>query len=138
MEKLKILGNIERVKAPAGFEKQVLARIGQEAGKREKGRMLVILRTALAGAAALAVIAIGINVIHKHAGQTLPVETAGIESRAPDYGRYSVPERSGGQGYLPLLETVDYTDEIRGGSPGARTVYILEQVSEGQTSGIKY
>jgi hypothetical protein len=45
---------------------------------------------------------------------------------------------SDSQSVIPVLETVNYSAEVRNASYEPRTVYILEQVSEGIPSGIKY
>ncbi len=139
MEELKILRRIDKIKAPRDFERQVLARLERETGgRREKAGRPVFLRAAMAGAGAL-LLAGGIYLgLNDRLGGPSPLETAGNPSGRSSYGARPASGPEGLPGMEPLLETVDYSDEIHGNSRGARTVYLLEQVSEGPSSGIKF
>lgn len=140
MEELKILRRIDKIKAPQDFERLVLARLERgTAGGREKAGRPVFLKAVLAGAGALLLVGgiyLGLN---DRLGGPLPLETAGKDpSGRSSYGSLPADGRAGSSGMVPLLETVDYSDEIHGNSRGAQTVYLLEQVSEGSSSGIKF
>ena len=132
MEGLDLLEKLGRVKAPPDFEKNVLARLSQ--AKTKRGRQKAVYRLAFAGSAALLVAFVLFNVftMNREGGVTR-AENAGLE--VP----FSDPVREAGtSSFIPVLETVDYSAEVRNASYEPRTVYILEQVSEGDPSGIKY
>ncbi len=132
MEGLDLLEKLGRVKAPPDFEKNVLARLSQ--AKKKRGRQKAVYRFALAGSTALLVAFVLFNVF--------TVDRKGDMTRAGNAGLevpFSDPIREAGlPGFIPVLETVDYSAEVRNASYEPRTVYILEQVSEGDPSGIKY
>jgi hypothetical protein len=130
MEGHDLLKKLGRVKAPDGFEQDVLARLPGERGRRARQR--VIQRFAYAGS-------VGVFLIGAFLAATFIFNGTGGPGflgtgRAPAmWGRVSEPES-----VVPVLETVDYSAEVWNASTEPRTVYILEQVSEGIPSGIKY
>lgn len=131
-----ILSKLDKVKAPAGFESRVLAGIDEQAGSKTGFRM--ILRLAMTGAAAVLVVGVILTGIQRYNARPSVVTTARSESGRVRLMTSPNSARQTNSSVIPLLETVDYSDEMRGASQGGRTVYILEQVSEGSSSGITY
>jgi len=134
------------VAAPEDFEQSVLARLVQE--KERRARSARQVRFAYAGAAAVVLVGfvvLGVPrlaqrgapglVAEKDAAALLGVlgEARPIEARM----RWAVPA-SASSDIVPVLETLDYGSEVRSVSNTGRTVYILEQISEGRPSEIKY
>lgn len=141
MEAHELLGKVNKVGAPPGFEGRVMAGIGQ--AKRARARRRAISRYAFAGSAA--VLLVGFILLNPHAaGRRSGLAVAG-KGRAPVTAvRYAADvgspllEAASTTAYLPVLETVDYSSEMRNASNQPRTVYILEQVSEDRATEIKY
>ena len=154
MEGFELFSEVKRVSAPEDFEACVLARLPGETRARIRRRSNV--RIAFAATAAAAVIggvllgvfvlpsrspvmvagkggvpAKGLQVVAagKGAGQTAPVPivTASLS-----------PQELGSGGYVPMLEKVDYSSEYRNVAHQPKTVFILEQVSEGSPSGVRF
>ncbi len=139
MEELKILRRIDKIKASPDFERRVLTRIEHETAAKERLGWPVFLKASLAGAGALLLVG-GIYLgMHKNIGWDSPSSTVSGPGIRATY-RNSVPAAGaeGRSGMVPLLETVDYSEEMHGASSGARAVYLLEQVSGGSSSGIKF
>jgi hypothetical protein len=133
------------VAAPQDFEQSVLARLGPE--RDQRARRARQFRLASAGAAALVLVGFVVLAVPRLVQRGEPGLAAGgdaaalmralgearpIEARV----RWALPA-SATTGVIPVLETLDYGSEIRNLSD-ARTVYILEQISEGRPSEIKY
>lgn len=134
------------VAAPQDFEQSVLARLGPERERRV--RRARQLRFASAGAAALVLVGFVVLAVPRLVQRGAPGFVAGndaaalakalgqarpIEARV----RWALPASATSDVYS-VLETLDYGSEVRSLSDTGRTVYILEQISEGRPSGIKY
>jgi hypothetical protein len=118
MEEHNVLDRLERVKAPAGFERRVLAELSVRKGRRV--RVHWIQRVAWAGSAAAVLVVFGvIGALFLNRPDT--AVRAALDSRV-----------------VPVMETVDYSSEVRNASYEPQTIYILEQVSEASPSGISY
>jgi anti-sigma-K factor RskA len=124
MEERNFLEKMDRIVAPPGFERRVLAELSRRKQlQRSSGRMW---RFAYAGAAAVVLTAVvigGVFVLDRTGGK----ETAGAVRLA---GR---PAEA-----VPVMETLDYSSEYRNASSEPRTIYILEQVSEVSPREITY
>jgi hypothetical protein len=138
MEGHDILGKMNKVKAPAGFDEAVFRKIGQ--ARQARVRRRAVFRYAFAGSAA--VLLVGFVLLNSPFKAERPVLSAGKQSLSGPAVRqlsYSEPARSeAARTYLPVMETADYSREFRNASYQPQTVYILEQVSEVRPSEIKY
>jgi len=134
-----LLKKLERVKAPPDFEQKILAQLSFR--KRRKLRTKY-LRLSLAGAfSAALVFFLVVNVFILP--QKGPAEVADMEkglSAQPTLQSRGEPR--GGEARrgetIPIIEAVDYAGEIQSVSREPQTIYILEQVSEGTSTKIKY
>ncbi len=124
MEERNYLGRLERVAAPAGFERRVLAELTRRKDLRRSSRRT--LRLAYAGAAAglLAAVVLGGVFVLDRTGGKEAAATARLAERSTDT--------------VPVMETLDYSSEYRNASSEPRTIYILEQVSEASPREINY
>jgi hypothetical protein len=132
MDELELLKKLDRVKAPADFELRVMARVSLE--KKGLKRRRTAFRLSLAGAfASLLAVFVFLNVFVLQ--KKLPVGTAGVNESA-----VSVSQRAKGPAgeMVPVIETLDYSTEVRGRSPEPQTVYLLEQVSDTASREIRY
>jgi len=131
MEEMDLLKKLEKVKAPPHFEQKVMARVSLR--KKAAERRPAALRLSLAGAFATLLIAfvlLNIFVLQKKA----PVGVADIKKGAP--AAEVVPAASGQ--IVSVIETLDYSTEVRSRSNGAQTIYLLEQVSYTTSKEILY
>jgi hypothetical protein len=138
MEGHELLNRMDRVKAPADFEERVFRKLGE--ARRARARRRAAFRYAFAGSAA--VLLIGFVLFNQsYLSRTAPMADAGRgkgESPAWMVANPASAPAAASASYLPVLETVDYSSEMRNASTQPRTVYILEQVSEVRPSEIKY
>lgn len=138
MEGHELLGNMNRVEAPADFEERVLARLGAE--RRARARRQTAFRYAFAGSAAVLLVGgalLNLPSVNRRAGSA--VAGKGRVGTVLPHLAYPAPGREAvDASYFPVLETVDYSSEFRNASYQPRTVYILEQVSEVRPTEIKY
>lgn len=138
MEGHELLGNVNRVKAPSDFDERVFTRIGE--ARQARARRQAAFRYAFAGSAAL--LLIGFVLLNDHLVNTRA--SRDFPDKGLSEALMTQPSFSGlaGDGvaraYLPVLETVDYSNEFRNVSNQPRTVYILEQVSEVRPTEIKF
>lgn len=131
---------IDRVTAPPDFEAAVLAKLPAE--RRARARQRVHMRLAFAGTAAAVLagfFAVNTFVLEKRTPSPVVAEAAepGAAAKSaiapgPD------AEQNREASPLRVLERVDYSQEFRNVSYDPRTVYILEQVSEGTPPGITF
>lgn len=136
MEGHDVLAKMTQVRAPAGFEAAVLAKLPAARRERARARRAAFYRYAFAGTAALALV--GFLVFGPASGERDTVLTSAERqalSAAPDFGASGASPRSR---VVPVYETMDYTSEFRNVQVQPRTVYILEQVSDSVRSEIIY
>jgi hypothetical protein len=131
MDRHELFAGVNRVKAPAGFEAGVLARL--PAARKERARRAMTYRYAFAGSAALVLAAF---LFFNPSG----VDKGSVLSYAEREALSATPETGARRGsrLVPVYETMDYASEYRNVRPQPRTVYILEQVSETVSSEIIY
>ena len=136
MEGHELLSRMDRAKAPADFEERVFRKLGE--ARRARARRRAAFRYAFAGSAA--VLIIGFVLFN----QTLLLRQsphAALGKSEPPARTVAYPAsvlKDASASYLPVLETLDYSSEMRNASYQPQTVYILEQVSEVRPSEIKY
>jgi hypothetical protein len=134
MDVFNLLKKLERVKAPPDFEQKILVQLSLR--KRRKQR-IKYLRLSLAGAFSAALvffIAVNVLVLPKKG----PLEVADLEkglASPSTFQRRGEPRRGE---TIPIIEAVDYAEEIQSASREPQTIYILEQVSEVTSTKIKY
>lgn len=135
MEGHDLLKTIPKVKAPPDFERSVIGRL--EGARREYVKRRMTFRYAFAGSAAVFLVGFILLNIFVWDGTGGPT-VAGTESPLSQ-GLWLEGARDDSlEPFIPVLEAVDYSAEVRYASDEPRTVYILEQVSEVSSSGIKY
>ena len=132
MKELNLLKKLESVKAPADFEQKVMAQLSLRKRKEQK---LKHFRLSLAGAFSalfVFIIIMSIFIIPKRS----PVEFAELEKgiSSPFQWDEGIRQRN----IIPIIEPVDYTEEMQTLSKEPATIYILEQVFEETLSEIKY
>lgn len=136
MEGHELLVGMTKVKAPAGFEEAVLARLPAAREERARARRAAF-RYAFAGSAALVLVGFlvfGPTLAEKDTVLTFAEREA--LSATPFAGKaVSSADRARA---VPVFETMDYASEFRNASNQPQTVYILEQVSESVSSEIIY
>ena len=132
MELNNLLKKIEKAEAPPNFEQKIMAELASR--KRTLARNMR-LRLSFAGAfsaAAVLLVIVGLFVLP----QRRPAEISSVERSMP-----SAFERQGQsrvRDYIPIVEAVDYTGEIRTVQDQPHTIYILEHVSESTDTKIIY
>ncbi len=134
MDEMNLLASLNRVRAPADFEQKVMARVSLLRRTQRERRMK--LGFSLAGAfASLLVVFVVLNVfvLQNRTTQNAP----GVEAALSPAAARITPAAEL-RGAVPVIETLDYTSELRRRSPEAQTVYLLEQVSDTSPVGIKY
>jgi hypothetical protein len=132
MEEFGLLKKLEKVKAPPDFEQKVMARVSLQ--KRSLGPKRTAFRLSLAGAfASLLVIFVLLNVFVLH--KRSPVGLAELKKDVP---AASGMVQTATEQIIPVIETLDYSMEVRSRSYGPQTVYLLEQVSDTTSKEIRY
>ncbi|MBN2409753.1 MAG: hypothetical protein JXE07_08450, partial [Candidatus Aminicenantes bacterium] len=108
MGEMDILKNLAEVKAPPGFDEQVMARVSLR--KRSERRRRTVLRWSLAGSLASAAVVFVVlsTVVFRDQG---PVGIAGgAADRRP---AASLVRRAAAERAIPIIETLDFTTEFR-------------------------
>lgn len=132
MQEFNILDGIERVKAPEGFEQKILHLLYERKKKRIKTRAF---RLSLAGAlSAVAALIVVINFLVLP--QKGPMDVSGLEGEVPTFLERGIPR--GGVETIPIIERVDYSQEIRSRRQDPPTIFLLEQCSDKTNREIKY
>jgi hypothetical protein len=132
MHEYNIFENIQCVKAPENFEKDVLQLLRERKAKQGRGRTFR-LSLAWAFSAAVAVFVIVNFVVVPQRG---PSEYANLEGELPAYLERRMPPRS--IETVPIIERVDYPGEMRTSRQEPPTIYLLEQCSDKTDRTIKY
>jgi hypothetical protein len=138
MEGHELFDRLERVKAPDDFEERCFARLTQ--ATRERAHRRTVFRYSFAGSAAVFVagfLILNTVVLHKSPGLSY-ASRGKSESVRPVTALRPAGFETAGAGLVPVMEKADYSSEFRNASFEPQTVYILEQVSEGAPSGVKF
>lgn len=136
MEEFDFLKKLEAVKAPPDFEQKVMAQLALR--KERKSRKLRYFRfsfASLAGAAAAA------GIIFAFLNIFVFEEKRALEFTELKKDVSAVLERGKGMisgEAIPIIESLDYSREVRSLSAEPETIYILEQVSDVAHKEIKY
>ncbi len=139
MEGHELLNRLERVEAPADFEERCFARLRQAA--KERAHRRAVLRYSFAGSAAVLLagfLVLNTLVLHKSPGLTYASKGKSESALGQPSAFRPAGFETAGTGLVPVMEKVDYSSEFRNASFEPQTVYILEQVSEGAPSGVKF
>jgi hypothetical protein len=112
MKELELIKKIARVEAPADFERRVLAVLPDRRSERKRTRMIQRFSYAALAAGAAGVVLLIVLVLPKKPGD-LPVTSRGAATEV-----------------LPIMETMDYSNDIHNASYEQQDIHILEQVSD--------
>lgn len=129
-----LLKKLERVKAPPDFEQKILAQLSL---RKRRTQRIKYLRLSLAGAFSAALvffIIVNVFVLPKKGS----LEVADLEKGLASPSTFQGRGEPGKGETIPIIEAVDYAGEIQSVSREPQTIYILEQVSEGTSTKIKY
>ena len=133
MSEMDVWKRLDTVKAPPGFEQQVMARLSLR--KRQERRRRVALRWSLAGSVASLAVVFALLGTHVFRNQP-PSELA---DRGADMRPSGMMIRQAAADQtIPVIETLDYTTEIRSRSTEPETIYLLEEVSDQRPRKVKY
>jgi hypothetical protein len=136
MEGHELLVKMNKVKAPAGFEEGVLARLPAARRERQRARRAAY-RYAFAGSAAL--VLVGFLLLNPALFEKETVLTyAEREALSATPGKGGGTPSAVGSRVVPVYEAMDYASEFRNARSQPQTVYILEQVSGTVSSEIIY
>ncbi len=124
MEEHNFLENMDRVTAPPGFERRVMAELARRKERLRSSRRT--WRFAYAGAAAVVLATVVI-------GGVFVLDRTGGNGTAAAVRLAERPSEA-----IPVMETLDYSSEYRNAPSEPRTIYILEQVSEVSPREITY
>lgn len=132
MEEFELLSKMERVEAPPGFEQKVMAQLSLR--KRKHLRTKRIGFSLVGACAALAVVVLVLNVSQLPQKETQ--QLAEFDKSEPAVLRPAT--RWNRLDTIPITESVNYSGEVQNVSRKARTIYILEQVSDRTDTKIFY
>jgi len=128
MDDTSLLRKLDRVAAPPDFERRVLALLAHRRAALPQARKARTFRYSLAGAAAaLLVCFLVLNT----------VVLRNSPGRGPLAGPASAAAANADR-IVPIMESMNYRNEVRGVSYEPKTVYILEQVSDASNKYIHY
>lgn len=133
MDELNFLEKLGSVTAPPDFEQRVLTQLSVRKRKRVRVRNLSLSVAGAFSAVLVIFIVLSVFIIPEKG----PVGIADMDkkSMAPVFEAEQMPEQ---RPTIPIIEAVDYGEEVRSISREPRTIYLLEQVSEEVSSTIKY
>ncbi len=133
MDEPNLLEKLDRVQAPPGFERKVMAQLSLRKRSARERRRVFGLSLAGAFASLLAVlILLNVFVLKKKT----PLEVT--DSERGYYPASGVVPKTTADQTFPVIETLDYASEIRSRTAEPEVVYLLEQVSDTTMRGIKY
>lgn len=128
MEEYNLLKKLGRVEAPHDFRQKVLTELSLRTGKHVKVKHF---RLSFAGAfGTLAIFFMVFNFFilpHKKPGEYYGLDKETSSSLFQET-----------RGTIPIIESVDYYGEMRNSTREPATIYILEQVSDGTDTKIKF
>jgi len=136
MEEFDLLKKIERVKAPPDFEQKVMAQLSlrreRKSHRLRSFRLSFALLAGTVAAAALIFVCLNVFVLQKEG----PTKFTGLKEDVPtafQAKKSLVPSET-----IAIIESMDYSHEVRSLSDEPEAIYILEQVSDIAHKGIKY
>ncbi len=126
------LKKIERVEAPPNFEQKVMAELSMRKRKLARNTRLRLYLAGAVSTAAVLLVIVGLFVLP----QRRPAEVSSIQRSVPS--AFERKDQRRVRDYIPIVEAVDYTGEIRTVQDQPPTIYILEHVSESTDTKIIY
>ncbi|MFQ6070982.1 MAG: hypothetical protein ACE5LC_10745 [Candidatus Aminicenantales bacterium] len=133
MEELDVLKRLGRVKAPPDFERNLLALLPRR--KEERRLRARYTRFSLAGAlAAVLITFVVMSVVFVNRGTSPGV----VELKQTSASPYERGSTLSPRVAIPVIETIDYSKEVRRIANERGVIYILESVSTDYKNEIKY
>ena len=125
MSEWDVFKSLDKVKAPPDFEQKVMAQLSLR--RRLERRRRLVRRWSMAGSfASLAAVAVLLNVF---VFQGRSPSTVAEKGKGPAPAS-SLVQPAAAERTVPIIETLDYRTEMRGGSSEPGTIYLLEQISD--------
>jgi hypothetical protein len=125
MSEWDVFKSLDKVKAPPDFEQKVMAQLSLR--RRLERRRRLVRRWSMAGSfASLAAVAVLLNVF---VFQERSPSTVAEQGKGPAPAS-SLVQPAAAERTVPIIETLDYRTEMRGGSSEPGTIYLLEQISD--------
>ena len=132
MELNNLLKKIDKVEAPPHFEQKIMTELSlRKQSLARKTRWRLSFAGAFSAAAILLVV-VGLFVLP----QRRPAEIVSVERSAPAV--FEPQDQRRARDYIPIVEAVDYSGEMRTVRDQPPTIYILEHVSESTDTKIIY
>jgi len=132
MELNNLLKKIEKVEAPADFEQKVMAELFLRKRKLARNMRLRLSFAGAFSAAVILLVVVGLFMLP----QRRPAEIVSLDGSAPAVIERQDQRRA--SDYIPIVEAVDYTGEMRTVRDQPPTIYILERVSDSTDTKIIY
>lgn len=132
MELNNLLKKIDAVEAPPDFEQKVMAELSLRKRRMRRNMRLRLSFAGVFSAAAILLVVIGLFVLP----QRRQAEIVSLERLGPS--ALERQDQSPVRDFIPIVEAVDYTGEIRTTQDQPPTIYILEHVSESTDTQIIY
>lgn len=132
MELNDLLKKIERVEAPPNFEQKVMVELTSRKRKLARNLRLRLSFAGAFGAVAILLVVVGLFVISPQK----PGEIVRNGRSAPSVFEQQSQART--TDYIPIVEAVDYTGEVRTLQDEPPTIYILEHISDSTDTKIIY
>jgi hypothetical protein len=132
MELDNLLKKIEPVEAPPNFEEKVMAELSMRKRTLARNSRLRLSFAGAFSAAAVLLVILGLFVLP----QRRPVEVSSTQRSVPSAMKRQEQLRP--SDYIPIVEAVDYTGEIRTEQDQPPAIYILEHVSDSTDTKIIY
>lgn len=132
MEELNLLEKLGKVKAPPDFERRVMDRLARLKGTKAPAAIFG-LRLSLAGALTVLVIGfllVNIFVFQKPGSLANQGGESGLDRSAVNSGLKAEA--------IPVMESLNYSQEVRGLALERGAIYILENVSDKTYQEIRY
>jgi hypothetical protein len=133
MDEMNWLSKLDKVKAPPDFEQKVMAQLSLK--KRSARQRRTVWRWSMAGAAAsLLALVVLLNIFVLQ-----PKAPLGVSKMKSETASVSLPvQNAAADQAIPVIETLDYSTEVRSCSREPEAVYLLEQISDTTPREISY
>jgi hypothetical protein len=132
MQEHNLLERIERVKAPERFEQEVLHLLYERKKKNVRARALRLSLVGALGTVAALIVVVNLFLLPPKGA----VDVSGLEGEIPALLERGISR--GGVETIPIIERVNYPQEIRSRRQETPTIYLLEQCSDKTNREIKY
>jgi hypothetical protein len=132
MQEHNFFDRIERVKAPEGFEQEILHLLYERKKKNVRARTLRLSLVGTLSTVAVLIVVINLFLLPPKGA----VDVSGLEGEIPAFLERGIPR--GGVDTISIIERVNYPQEIRSRRQETPTIYLLEQCSDKTNREIKY